>query len=312
MAQARTQLRNAQAVASESARRERVTLNNLAARVDKAASALRFLEGEVARNEGLLGDGAISAQQVEQQRQQLTQARLDLTLAREELARARSGQERVQATNAVMQARTQLATAERQGAANVKLAAKALADTTIEAPFAGTVTDWLVDPGAWVTPGTPLAQFQDLAHLRLRLPVDELDLPKLQPGGGVTITFDAYPDDPIQGRIAAVSKASVTGTGNVQVFPVDVAFSDPEGRIRPGMSGDAQILVREIKDVLAVPIGAIKRTQDTYQVMLVKGGKAEPRAIKPGISTLEYVEVREGLSPGEQIEYVGASPAPKP
>lgn len=311
VAQARTQLRNALASQGETARRQRVSLTNLQNRVAKAESALSHLGREVARNEALLAEGAISAQAAEGQRQQLAQARLDLALARDELARARSGAELVQTANAVAQARTALATAERQGEAAVALAEEAVADTTIEAPFAGTVTDWLVDPGAWVTPGTPLAQFQDLAHLELVLPVDELDLPKLRPGGAVAITFDAYPDERIPGTIARISRASVTGTGNVQVFPVEVAFHDPQDRIRPGMSGDARIVVREVKDVLALPIGAIRRHLQEFQVTVVKDGESEVRTITPGVTTLEHVEIKAGLKEGERVEWAGAAtPAP--
>lgn len=310
-AQARTQLRNALASQTEINRRQRVSLTNLRNRLSKAESALAFLTREVARNEELLAEGAISSQAAESQRQQLAQARIDLALARDELARTASGAELVGAANAVAQARTALATAERQGKAAVALAREAVADTTLEAPFAGTVTDWLVDPGAWVTPGTPLAQFQDLADLKLVLPVDELDLPKLRPGGAVAITFDAYPDETIMGTIARISRASVTGTGNVQVFPVEVRFRDAQDRVRPGMSGDARITVREIRDVLALPVSAIRRHLAEFQVTVVKDGRAELRTITPGVTTLEYVEVKSGLAEGERVEYAGAaSPAP--
>lgn len=310
-AQARTQLRNALASQTEISRRQRVSLSNLRNRLSKAESALAFLTREVARNEELLAEGAISSQAAESQRQQLAQARIDLALARDELARTASGAELVSAANAVAQARTALATAERQGQAAVALAREAVADTTLEAPFAGTVTDWLVDPGAWVTPGTPLAQFQDLADLKLVLPVDELDLPKLRPGGAVAITLDAYPDETIMGTIARISRASVTGTGNVQVFPVEVRFRDAQDRVRPGMSGDARITVREIRDVLALPVSAIRRHLAEFQVTVVKDGRAELRTITPGVTTLEYVEVKSGLAEGERVEYAGAaSPVP--
>lgn len=310
-AQARTQLANALASQAEIQRRQRVSLTNLANRVAKAQASLAFLEREVGRHEALLSEGAVSAQAAEAQRQQRAQARLDLALAKDELARVRSGAEVVGAANAVAQARTALAAADRQGRAAVALAEQAVADTTIEAPFAGTVTDWLVDPGAWVSPGTPLAQFQDLARLELVLPVDELDLPKLRVGGPVAITFDAYPDEAMPGAVTRISRASVTGTGNVQVFPVEVGFTDPQGRVRPGMSGDARIVVREVPGVLAVPVGAIRRHLQAFEVTVVKDGRPEPRAVTPGVATLEYVEIKAGLAEGERVVHAAATPGPK-
>ena len=309
--QARTQLANARASQAEAIRRQQVSLTNLANRVRKAEAALAFIGREAARHEALLAEGAVSAQAAEAQREQRAQARIDLALAKDELARARSGAELVGAANAVAQARAALAAAERQGKAAVALAEEAVADATIEAPFAGTVTDWLVDPGAWVTPGTPLAQFQDLAALEVVLPVDELDLPKLRPGGPVMMTFDAYPETPVQGTIARISRASVTGQGNVQVFPVEVRFADPEDRVRPGMSGDARIVVREVPGVLAVPVGAVRRHLQEFRVTVIKDGRAEDRVITPGVTTLELVEVKAGLAEGERVEFAGAA-TPEP
>lgn len=312
IAQARTQLTNGRATQAETGRRQRVSLQNLQNRVSKADSALAFLARETARSEGLLAEGAITAQAVAQQRQSLTQARLDLRLARDELARAASGAELVTSANALAQAATALANAERQGQAATRLAQKAVDDCVVKAPFAGTVTDWLIDPGAWVTPGFALAQFQDLADLRLELPLDELDLPKLRTGMTASITFDAFADEPMSGTIVSISRASVVGTGNVQVFPIEVRFANPGQRVRPGMSGDARIAVREVANVIAVPIGAVKRVQDRYTVDVVKDGKSESRPITPGIATLEQIEVKEGLAEGERITFEGAVPSPKP
>jgi RND family efflux transporter MFP subunit len=308
--QAQVQAASARNSLAETTRRQQVALASLRHRIKKATSALAFSRAEFAVDEALGAEGALSAQAVAAKRQGLAQATLDLALARDELARTASGAEVVAARNAQAQAEVAAATTVVTQQAGVALAQQALADATLLAPFAGSITAWLVEPGDWVTPGTPLAEFQDLGSLRLRLPADELDLPKLRLGGPVSITFDAFPDRTIVGRIDEVSKASVTGTGNVQVFPIWVSFHDPKGLVRPGMSGDARILVRELPGVLALPVGAVRREGNGYAVTVVSGRRSTPRPVVIGAATLQLVEIKSGLQAGDRVQYAGAGKAP--
>jgi RND family efflux transporter MFP subunit len=312
VAQARTQLDNALATQRETRRLQGVALSSLNSRLEKAELAYQFLQDELARSSKLQDEGAVTLAALETQQQQLRQSKLDLELAKEELNRAAKGAELVAADNAVAQARTALETAQRQGRTAVALAQDALNRTTLAAPFAGVVTEWLAEPGAWVTPGTPLAQFQTLDRLKLTLPVDELDVPKLSVGREVAIAFDAYPDEKATGAIVHISRASVLGSGNVQVFPVEVSFQDPAQHIRPGMSADARVVVQERPNVLAVPLGAIQREGGEFRVTVLKGRTREVRPVQTGLATLDYVEVLSGLEEGETIEFTGAAPSPKP
>ncbi|MFN3430248.1 MAG: efflux RND transporter periplasmic adaptor subunit, partial [Candidatus Sericytochromatia bacterium] len=158
-----------------------------------------------------------------------------------------------------------------------------------------------VAEGDLLAPGTPMGTFEDLKDLRLRLPVDELDLPRMRAGGPVAITFDAYPEAPFEGAIAEISRSSVAGAGNVQIFPVMVRFANPGGRIKPGMSADAEVLVRELKQVLTIPIGAARRVGDKTLVTVMKAGKPQTVEVTPGINTLEHLEVKSGLAAGDQV-----------
>lgn len=308
-AQAEAQLEAARRSWSEVQSRQAVTLTNLGNQIAKARSALSFLESDVARTRTLAAEGAVSRQMLDQQEQQLRQARLDLRIAEDNLARARTGTEVVAARNALATAETAVANARKQGAAAIAIAKKALANTVVSAPFAGTVTDWTVEVGDQIAPGTPLGTFQDLEDLRVRLPVDELDLPRMRIGGPVELIFDAYPEAPYQGKIVEISRASVEGVGNVRVFPVEVRFDNRDRRIRPGMSGDANVIVRKLSGVLTVPVGAVSRAGTAYTVQVLNArNKPETVTITPGVTTLEHVEVRAGLKEGDRVIYAAAKP----
>lgn len=309
---ARTELDGALRALREAESRRRTTIQGLTNDVAKAETALAQTERDAAASAQLVTEGAVSRSSADQTQTQLQQARIALQAARDGLERARTDQtEVVAARNRVSTARTQLTNALKQGQIAVELAANALKKTTLRAPFAGTVTDWLVNKGDYVAPGTPLGNFQDLDGLVLKLPVDETDLPKMRPGGPVSVTFDAYPDTPFTGTIATIGTASQK-LKDVMVFPVDVRFADPKRLIKPGMSGDASVLVSEHKNVLAVPLRAIRRQGGKYFVSVQRDRKVTEVPVEAGIVTLDYLEVLSGLQAGDAVVAAGADPAKHP
>jgi RND family efflux transporter MFP subunit len=309
---AQTELDSALRSLREAETRRSTTIRSLTNDVAKAETALRQAERDAEASARLAVEGAVSRNSADQSQTQLQQARIALRAAGDGLHRAKTDQtEVVAARNRVAAARTQLANAIRQGQVAIDVAANGLRKTTLRAPFAGTVTDWLVNPGDYVAPGTPLGTFQDLDALVLKLPVDETDLPKMKPGGSVSVTFDAYPDTPFPGKIGAIGTASQK-VKDVMVFPVDVTFSDLEHRIKPGMSGDASILVSERQNVMAVPLRAIRRESGRYHVDVQRDGKVKDVTIEAGIVTLDYLEVRSGLQPGDAVVVSGPDPAKQP
>lgn len=312
MAQARENARQTldQATSSRQTARDQLAEEQLRVRQDdvsqggtvaKAVETLARAEAELARGERLLAQGAVTRQSVDEQRQQRTNARLDLATAREAHARTRAGEGLARARHAVEQAEAGLSRAKAQTQVTIAKATQDLAKATVRAPFAGVVTTWSVMPGDLVSPGTALATFEDLADLRLVLPVDELDLPRITPDMPVTITFDAFPGDKVSGKVVRISRSSTAGAENVEVFPVEVAIPASEHRIKPGMNGDASFVLREKRDVLTVPAQSVLRVAGKPVVMKLDGRKPVEVPITTGIVTVERYEVLTGLQEGDKV-----------
>lgn len=307
--QAETALASARAALAEAILEQHVNELVLQEQTGKADRAEAEARRELARNADLAADGAVTTQQMDSLRQQRDQATLDARIARGNLAKVRAGAEVLAARNQVAQANSALVTAQQQGQRAIALAQDALTHATLRAPVAGRVTQWLVAPGDFVAAGTPVGTFLDPHALRLKLPVDELDLPKLGAGQGVTIAFDAFPEETFRGRIARIGRASQTGDAGVQAFPVEVSFDDPRGRVRPGMNADAHVLVREVQDALAVPLGAVRRQgQQLVVTRLTPKGRQETVVIQPGISTLAFIQAKSGVEVGDRLVLPGAVP----
>lgn len=307
--QAETALQNARdALAAEQARQKQDLISQTGAWA-KATGNLMAAESELARGQRLLAQGAVTRQSVDQQRSTRDVARVDLAVATETLAKARAATGLASARHAVTQAERALANARESARVQTAQAADTLAKTRVVAPFAGVVTDWLVERGDLVGNGAALATFEDLATLKLELPVDELDLPKIRMGMPVTIAFDAFPALEATGKVVRISRSSTAGAEGVQVFPVDVAFANPGDQVKPGMNGDVSFVIREKPNALALPARAILGSGENAAVMRLEGRKQVRVPVKLGLSTIEQIEVVAGLAEGEKVVAV---PDPQP
>lgn len=300
--QSQTELSTARSALKEIAAEADRGAINLRNGLQKSEENLFFVQRELTRSKRLYAEGVLSAQNLAQQQQQFEQARLDLKTAKNNLESAVANRpEVVNARNRVQQAQTALNNATKQAEANQALSRNALSQTLIRAPFTGSITQWEVNQGDYLSPGAPVGRLQDLDDLRLQVVVNELDFPRIALGAKAKLVFDAYPELSFEGSVVWKSEATVTGNENIQVFPLKIWFTNQAGKIKPGMSGDAEIVARTRKQVIAVPISAVDRKDDSYVVKLYQDGKTVEQIVTIGISTLDQVEILTGLKAGDQV-----------
>ena len=67
------------------------------------------------------------------------------------------------------------------------------------------------------------------------------------------------------------------------------------------MSADAEVTVQERKQVIAIPMGAVRKNGKVYQVERWNGKNKENVTVTPGISNQEWLEITSGLKSGDQI-----------
>jgi HlyD family secretion protein len=97
--------------------------------------------------------------------------------------------------------------------AALEAAQAAFDDLELRAVISGTVSDLYVDIGEWVSPGQPILQIADLAHLRIETTdLNEIDAARVALNSEVTITFDAFQDQ-VQGTVASIAPKASEGSG---------------------------------------------------------------------------------------------------
>ena len=76
----------------------------------------------------------------------------------------------------------------------------------------------------------------------------------------------------------------------------------PSPRLRPGMSVQLTVPVAHVEDVVTVPVRAVFRGENNSRVVYVfSQGKTEKRVVKIGVSNVDFAQIVQGLSKGEEI-----------
>ncbi len=181
----------------------------------------------------------------------------------------------------------------------------------ITAPIDGMVVGTPTPAGQTVVQGISAAQVlmavADMAKMEIKVLVDETDIGKVKAGQKVSFTVDAYTDKTFTGTVTSVSR-SATSSSNVVYYPVYVAVDAPQDLLYPTMTARVTISVAESKNVLTVPLSAIKEESSQKYVTVAAGGKEEKKPVKTGLSDDEKTEIVSGLAEGDQV----VLPADKP
>jgi RND family efflux transporter MFP subunit len=182
--------------------------------------------------------------------------------------------------------------------ARVTLAQKALADTTVRAPFAGVVGERFVSVGDYVTRGTKVATVMRVDPLRVELTVPEQFVSAVATGRAVTFEVDAYPGETFAGEVRYVSPSVAA---NTRALTLEAIVPNGNGRLKPGFFATAQIEQAAMLPGLLVPAAAVRTVSGTARVFVINGDRVEERVVMVGQVVGERVEITSGLAKGERV-----------
>jgi membrane fusion protein, copper/silver efflux system len=170
---------------------------------------------------------------------------------------------------------------------------------TFRSPITGTVMEKSVIQGQSIMAGAALFQIADLSMVWLEADVFENDLGDVRAGQHAEVSFDAYPGEPLHGRVTYVYPTvdPVARTGKVRIELPNTA-----NRVRPGMFGSVRIDAPVGNRVIVIPRQAALVTGDRQLVFVEDDmGMLVPRLVTLGTETDSLVEVRTGLRVGERV-----------
>jgi HlyD family secretion protein len=190
-----------------------------------------------------------------------------------------------------------------------------LESLTLRAPLDGVVSlqnHWQPQGGptpfkagdrAW--PGMAIAELPDPSSLKISARVEEAERGQLKVGQTTEIHVDAVPDRSLAGHVEAISPtASLDFNGGWPIprnFSVDVALSENDTRLTPGMGATVRVAVAKIPDGIVIPAGAVFRKAGRAVTYVLRGSKFEETPVEVSRRNTEQVLLARGLEPGTRV-----------
>ena len=228
----------------------------------------------------------------------VAEARAQLREAELALERARALAERNNVAKATVD---QLEAAYDAADARLQRTEKSLTDRTVRAPFSGKVGLKQIDVGARVDDDTVITTLDDLAEIEIDFKTPEIYFGAVAAGQPIQATGAAFDNRRFFGEITTIDS---------RIDPVSRAFKmrasipNPDLALPAGMFMLVELTLAE-REALTVPEQAVLLTERQASVFVIEDNKAVFRSIELGQREIGRVEVRDGLSEGDQIAITG-------
>jgi Cu(I)/Ag(I) efflux system membrane fusion protein len=169
----------------------------------------------------------------------------------------------------------------------------------IPAPSSGTVIEKMAVEGMRFQPGETLYRIVDTSTMWVIAEVYEQDLAFVKVGDMARVTINAWPEHTFPGKVTfiypSVGKESRTARLRIEV-------ANPDGLLRADMAATVEIEAPLAGPAVAVPDSAVIDSGLRRVVLVERGeGKYEPRPVKLGARAPGFVQVLEGVKPGERV-----------
>ena len=170
---------------------------------------------------------------------------------------------------------------------------------TIRSPASGIVIEKTAVEGMRFGLGDALFRIVDTSTMWVMAEVYEQDLGFVKLGDTARIAVNAWPDQPFDGRITFIYP-SVGRDSRTARLRIEVA--NPDGRLRADMAATAEIMAPVAGSRVAIPESALIDTGRRQVVLVERGeGRYEPRPVKTGAHVPGWVQVTDGVKPGERV-----------
>lgn len=260
----------------------------------KTSPPLQELDARIATQQTLLEIAQRERDRQKQLMEQNAASQMDLDRA---IERARSSWAELQSYQAQREARRLALQRE------VKVA-RAAVDTakwnqdleTVRSPIDGVVLDRPASLGTRLAINDHLMQIADVApqQLVMRAAVDEEDRAKLRDKQTVKMVLYSFAGETLTGQVQRIYDRA---DPERRTFEVDIAFTPPEKRLHPGMTGELAFIMESKDRALVIPAQALQEGR----VWTVVKGALKPVEAKIGLKSVERVEVLSGLQPGDRV-----------
>ena len=138
------------------------------------------------------------------------------------------------------------------------------------------------------------------SSMNLNINVDELQVANVHAGQPVEITSPGLPGRVFMGRVQNVASMGQNSQNGLATFSVGITVGHTSA-LKPGMTADARIVVRTVKNALLVPVWALIQQGTHTEVVVLHDGQPHSVLVKVGLVNSHWAQILSGLQVGDQV-----------
>lgn len=178
-----------------------------------------------------------------------------------------------------------------------------LEEATLTSPIVGEIVQINVEEGETVKADSeePVIIISGEDSFEAQVYIEEADISRIELGQKVYVTFDALENVKLEGEVEFISSTDTTDNSGIVTYLVKVPITGgKDAGVRQGMTAYAEFVIKEAKNVIAIPVSAVKNQNGKPSVQLANG---EWKAVATGFTDGKMVEIISGLNVGEKVMY---------
>lgn len=172
------------------------------------------------------------------------------------------------------------------------------ANAGISAGFNGIITDVQAAEGATVAQGTALFTVASNEVVKITVALTKYDLEDVKEGQKADITLGG---STYTGTVSKISRVATTNSAGAAVINAEIHIDNPDDNIYLGVEAKVKVNVGSATNVVIVPVECVNTDKNGAFCYVVENGVVIKKAVTTGLSSDEYIEIKEGLNEGEEV-----------
>jgi multidrug efflux pump subunit AcrA (membrane-fusion protein) len=169
----------------------------------------------------------------------------------------------------------------------------------VKSPIDGVITDRKSTASELLSKETQIYTVSDPTDLWVLAEIKERDIGAVRVGQDTIFTVLAYPGDQFHGKVVRVGNRVEEGSRTLEVR---IEVNNADGRLKPGMFADVEIVTTVQENVLLIPDAAMQTDGDNQIVFVaLDDNKFEKRIVAIGLDQRGLVQILQGVKPGEKV-----------
>lgn len=160
--------------------------------------------------------------------------------------------------------------------------------------------------GATVRERQPILTIPDMTQMAVRVKIPEAHIKKIKKAMRVKVQVDAFPDEQLVGEVSKVGVLPDSQdrwlNPDLKVYTTTVSIEGNHEWVRPGMSAKVEILIKQLDDVVYVPVQAVVSSEGKHYCYVGTGSKPDRRDVQVGDFNDEFIAIREGIREGDIVQ----------